>query len=358
MERMAILGAGGFIGNRAVEMLHLGGRFEVIPVVRTAQSLALASRFELDSRVADGRDKAALAEAFRGCDSVLHAIAGDLQTIVGSVEPVYNAARAAGVRRIIYLSSASVHGQDPAPHTTEATALSKHQPIAYNNAKVQAEERLLSLRRQGDVEVVILRPGIVHGPRSFWVGGFADALLAGQAYLVDGGMGICNGIYVDNLVHAITLAVASETADGQAYLLGDRETYSWRDLLAPIGEALGYPLEQLPPPTAEQAPGLVSLLRNNRILKGFARRLPRPIKAAMRAGMREMRIGKTGEAGRGSAPAAPIATLEMSLLHRCGWKLPYTRATDELGYEPIVSLAEAQRRTLTWLEFAGYPVKL
>ena len=63
MVRMAILGAGGFIGNRAVEMLHLGGRFEVIPVVRTAQSLALASRFELDSRVADGRDKAALGVA-------------------------------------------------------------------------------------------------------------------------------------------------------------------------------------------------------------------------------------------------------------------------------------------------------
>jgi 2-alkyl-3-oxoalkanoate reductase len=356
MERLAILGAGGFIGNRAVEMLYLGGRHEVRPVVRAAQSLALASRFPIEGRVADGRDEAALAEAFQGCSSVLHAVAGDLQTIVGSIEPVYRAAQAAGVKRIVYLSSASVHGQSPAPNTTEQTPLSRRQPIAYNNAKVEAEERLLSLRQQGGVEVVILRPGIVHGPRSFWVGGFADDLLAGQAYLVDGGVGICNGIYVDNLVHAVALAISSDIADGEAYLLGDSETYSWHDLLAPVGEVLGYPLAELQPPVEEEPRGILRRLLNDGTLKGIARRFPRPIKAALKAGMREMAVSRAGAAGQGAASAPPVASLEMSLLHRCAWKLQHAKATRELGYEPVVTFPEAQRRTLAWLQFAGYPV--
>lgn len=148
-ERIAILGAGGFIGNRAVEMLTLGGHYEVRPVVRAAQSLALASRFALDGRIADGRDQVALEAAFGGCSAVIHAMAGDPQTIVAAIEPVYRAAAAAGVKRLIYLSSASVHGQSPALGTTELSPLSERQPIEYNNAKVRAERLLMRLRQQG-----------------------------------------------------------------------------------------------------------------------------------------------------------------------------------------------------------------
>ncbi|GLQ08140.1 epimerase [Devosia yakushimensis] len=353
MGRIAILGAGGFIGNRAVEMLALGGQYDVRPVVRKAQSLALASRFALDGRVADGCDQIALEAAFTGCSGVIHAMAGDPATIIGAIEPAYRAAEAAGVKRLVYLSSASVHGQSPAAGTDELSVLSDRQNIAYNNAKVRAERRLLELRQEGKVEVAILRPGIVHGPRSSWIGGFADELLAGEAYLVDGGRGICNGIYVDNLVHAITLALKSDAADGEAYLLGDAETYSWADLLAPVAGALGRSLDDLPEPGMERRHGLVSRLQGVRPLRRVVRSLPRPLKAALRAGYREL---MAGPAQAGSGPRRPVASLERSLLHRCAWKLPHDKAASELGYAPIVDFAEAQRRTLGWLGFAGYPV--
>lgn len=352
-ERIAILGAGGFIGNRAVEMLTLGGHYEVRPVVRAAQSLALASRFALDGRIADGRDQVALEAAFVGCSAVIHAMAGDPQAIVAAIEPVYRAATAAGVKRLIYLSSASVYGQSPVPGTTEQSPLSERQPIEYNNAKVRAERLLTSLRQQGSVEVTILRPGIVYGPRSYWIGGFADELLAGDAYLVDGGAGICNGIYVDNLIHAMMLALKTPSADGQAYLLGDEESYSWADLLRPIAGALGLSLDDLPQPQMERQPGLVARLKAIRQLRHAAKALPRPLKAALRAGLREMRP----EPGQ-SIPRTrrPVASLERSLLHRGTWKLPHDKAACELGYVPIIDFPEAQRRTLGWLEFAGYPV--
>ncbi|OWK21914.1 hypothetical protein AJ88_12900 [Mesorhizobium amorphae CCBAU 01583] len=116
---VAVLGANGFIGCRTVELLQLSGWANVRPIVRRPDTLASLSRFAIDAMVADARDLQALTAAFAGCQYVVHAVAGDARTIVDAIEPVYRAAAAAGVLRLIYLSSASVHGQSPPPGTDE-----------------------------------------------------------------------------------------------------------------------------------------------------------------------------------------------------------------------------------------------
>src|SRR5689334_13753668 len=272
MIKLAVLGANGFIGTRIIEMFALSNLTEVRPIVRNYSSLARASRFQLDSRVADAFDQEALQAAFQGCDVVIHAVAGDLKTILGTLTPVYQAAQKAGVRRMIYLSTASVHGQSPQPGTDESSVLSDQQALPYNNAKVRAERTLSQLRSQGDVELVMLRPGIVFGPRSSWVINFADALLARQASLLNRGAGICNSIYVDNLVHAIYLAATEAEADRQTFLLGDQECVTWADLYHPIAKALGYDLAHLPEGTvseqdAEQKLSLLERLEPIRVSK-------------------------------------------------------------------------------------------
>ena len=70
MIRIAIVGANGFVGNRAVEMLHLSGEAQVRPIVRRASAAALPRRFDLDVRVADARDRSALAAALQGHPAV------------------------------------------------------------------------------------------------------------------------------------------------------------------------------------------------------------------------------------------------------------------------------------------------
>lgn len=351
--RVAVLGASGFIGGRIVERLHLLGSLEVRPVVRAASRLAGAARFALDARVADGRDHGALARALAGCDAAIHAIAGDRRTILGTAETAYRAAEEAGVRRLIYLSSASVHGQAPAPGTNESSALVRRQPIAYNRARIDAEMLLRRLRRSGSVELVILRPGIVFGPRSHWTGGLADDLLAGGAVLVDGGTGICNALYVDNLVHAIELSLTALGADGEAFLLGEEETVTWRDLYRPVVEALGLSLEQLP--TEAVAPPTGWGVRTRQGLRS----LPRPLRIALRGAAAALRASHGPAASPWHRPSPPRQTtpLETLLLHRCRTKLPWTKARDRLGYHPIVSFEEGCRRSVAWLEFAGYPVE-
>lgn len=350
MRRIAILGAGGFIGNRAVEMLHLGGGFEVVPVVRRASGLALPCRFDLPARIADGFDRAALARAFGGCEGVIVALAGDRRTIIDTLAPVYRAAEQAGVRRIVYLSSASVHGQSPAPGTDETSPLSRRQPLAYNSARIEAERRLLRLRRNGAVEVVLLRPGIVHGPRSQWTGGLADELLSGRACLVDGGLGICNAIYVDNVVHAIRLALDARDADGEALLIGDEEIVSWRDFYRPVADALGIDIDRLPQGVEAASPSLATRIRRSDPVQHAITRLPKPLREGLRAAYRASR-----PAAEAPARGPPEISIERAMLHRCAWKLPWEKARRMLGYRPLISFDEGCRRSVAWLAFAGYP---
>jgi nucleoside-diphosphate-sugar epimerase len=365
-ETVAILGANGFIGRRLVEYLHLRNLAQVRPVVRRPNALAGLAVFDLDCRIADALDAGALERALQGCDVLVHCVAGDAQTIVGAVGPAYAAAQRAGVRRLVYLSSASVHGQAPAPGTHEGSPLRDDQPIAYNNAKVRAERQLQQLRATGDVELVILRPGIVTGPRSYWVESFAAALLAGTAGLVAGGQGICNSLYVDNLADGVHLAMRAHAADGQAFLLGDAETVRWADLYRPVAGALGLHLADVP--TAVYRPGRtrmlerIELLQQHKVLGPALARIPKRVRRIAYAALvappqdSQQLSPWTHPDWSGGVPSAPQATLEMDLLGRCGYKLPHARAQALLGYEPIVGFDEGMRRTLGWLRFAGFPV--
>lgn len=363
MIRLAVLGANGFIGTRIIEMFALSDETEARPIVRDCASLARASRFDLDSRIANAFDQEALQAAFQGCNVVVHAVAGDIKTVVGTLTPVYQAAQKAGVQRLVYLSSSSVHGQAPEPGTDERSALSDRQVLPYNNAKVQAERTLSALRNQGKVELVILRPGIVFGPRSSWIINFADALLTGQACLLNRGSGICNSIYVDNLVHAIYLAATKPAVDREVFLLGDQECVTWANLYNPIAEALGSDFMNLPEgiiSEREQKPSWFERLEPIRVSKsvqGLLSIVPHRFRVALYRAYETILEPQTDSSPIQPEQEPPVISREMAMLYSCQYKLPHGKATRMLGYQPPVSFHDATRRTVAWLRFAGYPIK-
>jgi 2-alkyl-3-oxoalkanoate reductase len=336
MSRIAVIGAAGFIGSRAVELLRDGGRHHVVPVVRPGRGGATCVE-------ADARDEKALMIALRGCDAVLSSIAGDPDTIVGSVEPIYRAAERAGVRRIVQLSTSAVHGQAPALGTDERSPLSLDQPFAYNIAKIRAEQRLQALRESGAVEVVMLRPGIVYGPRSRWIASFADQLLAGRAQLFDRGEGICNAIYVDNVVHAIERAIAAKVPPAEAFLINDAGLITWRALFHPVATALGFDLGALPQLSSTDTL-LADATSSERMPLGRGTKLKWAGWAVVRR--------------RGTAKESDAAEQlrEMALLQSCTVQLPFNKARSILGYQPPISFEEGCRRSVAWLAEAGYPV--
>jgi nucleoside-diphosphate-sugar epimerase len=252
-----------------------------------------------------------------------------------------------------------VHGQAPVAGTTESSPLSNRQSIPYNNAKVEAERRLLRLRAAGKVEVVLLRPGIVFGPRSSWISNFADALFEGKAYLIDRGQGICNSIYVDNLVHAIWLAMTAENVDCEAFLLGDGEYVTWADLYRPIATTLGIDLLTVPEATKwiSSAPSWLSqvnALRQARAVRMVSRVLPGRFKRAAREAIHALADSPEVRPSSWASPASRevVTTEEIAQLYRCKIKLPFDKAIRLLGYTPPVSFEEGCRRTVDWLAFS------
>jgi nucleoside-diphosphate-sugar epimerase len=356
VKRVAVIGAGGFIGNRLVEHWHGADRYEVVPVVRRPAALALAKRFPLGGRIADVLDEEALATAMTGCDAAVATVAGPPATITGMAAPLIGAARRSGVRRIVYLSSQMVYGQAPAFGTLDETPLPRRHAFEYNRAKAEAEQALGRLAAAAGVELVTLRPGIVYGPRSRWTGSMANELLSGETFLVSDAPGVCNGIYVDNLVHAIERAIDVQGAAGQMFFVNDEEELRWSDLVEPVADALGLDRAAIARPTLVEALGAGP---------SFARRKLRTVaKAALRTLPKRARraVGAARRAALEHAPGAPIEkpvtySREMALLQSCAVRLRHEKARNLLGYHPPVSHEQAMVRSIAWLRFAGYPVR-
>lgn len=356
--KIAVIGANGFIGTRLVELFHLGARHTVVPVVRRASGLALPARFALDWRIGDALDVASLTAALAGCDAVVHAALGDPRQIEAMPAVLCAAAAAARVPRVIYLSSASVHGQAPAPGTDEGSPLHCHHSIIYNNAKVRAERAFFRGCARHRLTGFALRPGVVFGPRSRWIADAATGLRAGHGAWLNGGRGICNSIYVDNLAEAVHLAAIAPGPGGEAFLVGDAEMVTWRDFLLPIARHVGLDesaFADLPAPAfLPEREDKLAALTLSPLYARLGPRVPARVKRLVKA---------VRQAWPAPAPApdpwtlhrtapSPRLSHEMALLLQCAWKFPHARATRRLGYQPVVAFATGLQRSLAWLDFA------
>lgn len=354
MLRVAVVGANGFVGSRLVEQLHLEERADVVPVVRRPEAAAGVLRFGLDCRVADALDERELTRALAGCDAVVHAGAGPRPFVTQGPACVVRAAALAGAGNVIYLSSMAVHGWNPRPWTDEATPLPRRQPVPYNRWKAHGERALRSACRETGTRFVILRPGIVHGPRSQWIAGFARAVVEGSASVVAGGRGICNAIYVDNLVHAVDLALEREEAADETFLVADDDAVTWRMLYEPVCRALGHSWDSvadLPPRSSRRTPAeRLRELKADPAARVALDRVPR----ALRSPIRRLAVRPFAEEPSQDVLRGPA--LETSILQTCGYRFPTTKAHRLLGFEPPIAFDEACRRTAAWLGFAGYPV--
>ncbi len=174
MATVAVTGAEGLIGRRLVDLLVADEQVDRVIGLDLGGADG-ATRPGHERRRADVRDPA-IAAAFAGVDVVVH-LAFQLDPSrdeaamhavnVDGTRTVFQAAADAGVRKVIYVSSAVVYGahpDNPLP-ITEDQPLRPNTPFNYAEHKAEIERWLWPwTSRHPDLTVTVLRPSIVAGP--------------------------------------------------------------------------------------------------------------------------------------------------------------------------------------------------
>jgi nucleoside-diphosphate-sugar epimerase len=354
--RIAVIGAGGFVGMRFLEMSLLGRCFEMVPVVRSPKSFARISKYGRPCAYADAGDPVALGKAISGCDAVVNLTMGDNARMVSDTGAILSACETAKVRVLVHVSSAEVFGRAEDPGLGDDSIPGPHW-MAYAVAKAEAEALLRERLERSATSVVVVRPGLIWGPRSPWVIGPASDLLAGRAVLYGGGEGIANLVHVDNLIRmVVAVCQAGEPVRG-FFNIGDAEVTQWKDYLPALAKEMG-----VSQPVIHSVP--FEAYREGILHKLIAIKnaeFTRPIKKAIR-NQTKWRIklvldrfaAAFGPTHSADAPPGPR-------IDRSGWWLQGTRhklSTDKFrGAYPGVQLLtrqEGMRGTGEWLRFAGF----
>ena len=154
------------------------------------------------------------------------------------LQRVLEAARTAGVRRLVHVSTADVFGPDHFARVTEKSAVKPAH--AYERIKLFEEEWLLETA--GDVEVVIVRPARVFGSGEDWIlPRLMAAMVRGRVWLPGGGRAKQTFVSAEDVGRAC-LAASDRGRPGRRYLVGGFDS-TWRDVLMSAARAVGFAAE-------------------------------------------------------------------------------------------------------------------
>lgn len=223
-KRFLVTGGSGFVGSHVVDSLVARGAGEVVVFDRDVRRENLASSDAVRVVEGDVTDATALTGVVHGADGVFHMAVLPLrpsvenprlahEVNVGGSLNVFDAAREAGVQKLVYTSASSVYGD------TDETMDETH-PLdtrtMYGATKAAAELYLRAFNDAYGLPYVTLRYMNIYGPRQ--QGGLVPAvtrrLLAGESPVIEGdGSQSFDFVHVRDVADATVHAMASNVSD-------------------------------------------------------------------------------------------------------------------------------------------------
>jgi len=274
-RRVLVTGATGFVGGAVVDRLV----HDAVPVTAAVRREPVERRGVREVRVADLGPDTDWSRALEGCESVIHCAARvhvmrdtsadplaafRTANVDGSVALAKQAA-AAGVRRLVFISSIKVNGEGTAAGRPYRASDVPAPRDPYGVSKYEAEQALQALTARSPLELVVIRPPLVYGP-----GVKANFLsmarwIARGVPLPFGGVNDNRRSFVAlaNLVDLIATCRLHPAAAGQVFLVSDGEDLSTSELLRRTARALGAAPRLLPVPAWMLAAGARALGRGD-----------------------------------------------------------------------------------------------
>ncbi len=265
MTRAIVTGGSGFIGSHLVDALvERGVDVTVIDMSEPKYRNSKASYVSHDIRH-DGMNEIFanvkpdvvfhLAAHIDDRASVKEPVVNAEHNVLGSLR-VFEAARLAHAKKIIFASSGVVYGQAVKLPITEKTITKPLTPYAIS--KLTGEQYLHFYQNQYGLPFVAFRIANVYGPRqdgsqeSGAIAIFTRKLMAGEpAFINDDGLTVRDYIYVSDVVNAFMIAAESEVSG--VFNCGTKVGTATRELYAMVANELGTPLEPLARPEVKDA---------------------------------------------------------------------------------------------------------
>ena len=280
-------GGGGFIGGHLAVALHRGGarvrafcRYNSRGDRGTLEWFAPADVDGIEVVHGDLRDQESVVEAMTGTEIVFHlgaqiAIPYSLsnprdffETNVGGALNVAQAALAAGVQRVVHVSTSEVYGNPDSWPITERHPLAPRSP--YAASKVGADMLMESFHRALELPVVIARPFNTYGPHQS-----ARAIVPAILIQALRGPRVRLGLleprrdlsFVSDTVSGLLAIGSADGVLGYTLQLGSGTDVSVGELVTLIGELVGHELEvELDPGRVRPAASEVSRLLSDHAL--------------------------------------------------------------------------------------------
>ncbi|RIK73456.1 MAG: hypothetical protein DCC67_17900 [Planctomycetota bacterium] len=367
--KIAIVGASGFVGSALAESLWQSDPGSVVPLIHRSGNAWQLARHGMPLRCADVLNKAELRGALEGCTHLVNCFRAGGDVMVRGLANLIDAARAAGIQRLVHISSVAVYGPRFDGGTIDEQCPKRAEPGSYGAMKEQCDRMIAKAARRG-LPAVVLCPPNVSGVNSPFLLALVEHLRSGKGAIIDAELP-CELVDVQNLVHAIRLALDGGPADGSRVFVTDQESrLTWRDLIEQLAEAA---LIDLPLPVISSAAAETVLRASRRPQASFTRAIRRLFAADVRKALRQdpmwqsaidavarlskrmparMRGRMNGAPTLARGPSANRPSYAATVLEQQLRNVRYSnaRAIKELGYRPPISGEQSLSGFRHWLD--------
>src|ERR1035437_4174471 len=250
--RVLVTGGSGFIGSHVVDKLRARGHEPVIYDLRPSPWHTDPAH-SVDTVLGSITDREALERALHSCDAVAHlAAVADVNDVHAEPEDaervnargtvtVLEAARRAGVKRIVYASTIWVYS-DCEPEEVDEDTLLPAPSHLYTSTKLAGELYCKAYQELYGIDYTILRFGIPYGPRAreaAVIPAFVNKAFKGEPLTLAGdGLQSRRFVYVEDLADGVALGL-SEVATNRVYNLASDENVTIKQIAETVKELIG-----------------------------------------------------------------------------------------------------------------------